>query len=182
MEGVGGIGDSGGPWPAESLFRLRERCGPDEEWDVAPFPAKGGNVLGVLRTRAASSFLARGFGGEGAIAEHPAIALSAEVPVGGRPHILPLKDEASLQRAIQLWGRCTGVPGGMLVLLLHEERTAASDVAATATPRRESCPALPVEMWVNILDAVGNSRCVFSPFPPLSLSPPPLKIPLKKKG
>ena len=145
-------------WPAEALFRLKDQRGADDDWDVTPFPAKGPNTLAALRGRAAASFLVRGLGGVG-----PAVALSIEVTVGGRPSVLPLKDDAGLERALQLWGRCTGSPGGMITLLIHEARAAAAAAPTAAVAARSllsAGPSLPVEMWARILNAVGSSRCV----------------------
>ena len=147
-------------WPAEALFRLKDQRGADDDWDVTPFPAKGPNTLAALRGGAAASFLVRGLGGVG-----PAVALSIEVTVGGRPSVLPLKDDASLERALQLWGRCSGGPGGMVTLLIHEARAAAAATSPAAHCIRSAGPSLPVEMWARVLHAVGSSRCVLRTAP-----------------
>ena len=151
-DGAPPLGDP--EWPSVCVFLPQDQCGPDD-WDVAPFPARGTSVLSSLRALAASACLNWDLG------DHVP-ALSAEVVVGGRPHTLPLKDDDSLAKALWLWARSPGRPGGTIVLLFEtgEVADAAAAAAAAVSAASPIPPPLPAELWDKIINAVENGRCV----------------------
>jgi len=166
-------------WPASAFFRWEDGAGPRDAWDALPFPPGGPGVLGRLRAAATGSKLFRdGRPGGG---EDRTFSLSAELNLGGLSHLVPLKEDEDVLKAIQLWLPPPGAGGGMAIAVCREEGGASNAAAPRSVcgaagswppshslrrdPLPRSAPAVslgnafPVDAWTCVINAVASSRC-----------------------
>ena len=162
-------------WPVSVLFRWEEQAGLRGAWDILPFPPGGPGVLGRLLAAASESRSC----GRSEVELAP--ALSAKLIAGGASWLLPLEDDRDVEKAVQLWQLCPGIPG-VIDIVAREgggrgaRETRGPRAAGPGNPppsllNSGGGPLLPsqatvvsafedanVDVWMGVLSAVASSR------------------------
>ena len=113
------------------------------------------------------------------------LSLSVSLSAGGASRTLLLKNDADVEKSVQLWG-CYPGTAGIIDIAMKEEGGAASNLGrgggaagswepppgGSRPPRPAPAAAaalgnaFPVDAWARVFAAVVCSRCVVGPLPP----------------